>query len=720
MNIHNPIIRTSDIIVIGNIDNSIISKDEPEKWSVNHISGLTYSLDMKPTYYNFCDSLNFTESFIEDLSGQWVAVLGSKNNKNYKVVTDHFGFQSVFYRYDRNDLANSKLVISTSYSALLQYSKEHGLPCNMNEAQFYLAMSSSTTLMRSAFSTKTFCKEISLLGANEYLIFEAAKSNLKVKNKAFLYDVHNRSFDELIDTGIEKSIQKVKSLSNFYDDKRIYLSGGRDSRMVLGLLKSAGLTSSYTVASGNPRNAKGEAKKVIENDLHVSQYLTQRYQMGFSEERENYCRINLGFEQSLDRVLSHSSQLSWSMQPNNRVTFPSSEYLSLRGGGGELFRATSHGAKAKALLKKRDVSILNRDIKTQAEALFSLYVNLDSIPKEYHEECRQIFYNSFIFDESKSLDQNIDWHFLHYRNRIHFGHLITSYSKNEITHHPLMQKEFLFASAFYDLESRRNDLICHDILNRLEPELKKISFDNGYSECIPEDDRLGPSLADMAATQDYSEYYDRQKKNILIMNKPIDLNNHLIENIEIFSRYKVYLLSMNMLFEFFIKKVFDAYQVESIVNNIFSGNVSPTELYLKSIQYKNLEEHYFVETNLVTINNNFEKRYLNNIIKDNDINLLDKEKSYYKHLTCSLIVGENIEASIYLSDIITNHFTKVEYAYYLYENGKVLEKYFYTPENSYTYSKVSKGAKYSVIFFLKLFLSDTESVMIRVRSDSVS
>lgn len=496
--------------------------------------------------------------------------------------------------------------------------------------------------------------------------------------------------------------------------------------MVLGLLKYAGLTNDYTVESSNPRAAKGEAKKVIENDLYVSQYLTDRYQMRFNEINENYYRVNLDFEQSLDRVLSHSSQLSWSMQPSNRVTFPSSEYLSLRGGGGELFRATSHGAKAIALLKDKDDLILHKAMSDQVEALFNLYVNVDSIPKRYQEECRQIFYNSFIFDDSKSLDQNIDWHFLHYRNRIHFGHIIVSYSKNEITHHPLMQKEFLYASTFYSLESRREDLICHNVLDRLDPALKKVSFDDGYSERILEEDRLGPSIEDMATTQDYSKYYDQQKNNILKINKPLDLNSYSIQNTEMFSRHRVYLLAINMLFEFFIEKVFDAYQVESIVNNIFAGNVSPTELYLKSIQYKNIEEDYPVYANLVKINNSFEKNYLTHVLSDNvelsdhNIKLLDKNKAYYNHVTYSLVVSDKLEANITLSDRFKKHFTRVEYAFYLYENGKISDKYFYTTKNSYTYTKVSKSNKYSIIFFLKLFINDTDSVMIRVRSNSVS
>lgn len=719
MNIFDPIIKTSDVLAISNVNDFIMSKNEPQIWFVKYISGLTYPLDMKPIYYNFCDSLNFTEKFIDDLSGQWVAVLKSANNKDYKVITDHFGFQSVFYRYDRTNLANSKLVISTSYSALLQYSKEHSLPCNFNEAQFYLAMASSNLLLRSAFSTNTFCKEISLLGANEYLIFKAAENSLEIKNKPFLYDTHNRSFDELVDTGIEKSIQKIKSLSKFYDDKRIYLSGGRDSRMVLGLLKSAGITNSYTVSSSNPRSAKGASKKVIENDLYVSQYLTEKYQMSFSEIQEKYYRVNLDFEQSLDRVLVQSAQFSWNTLPSNRVTFPSNEYLSLRGGGGEFFRATNNAMRTISSLKEEDAKILHRSIEDQAEALFNLYVNVDSIPKEYYDECKQIFYNSFIFDDTSTLEQNIDWHFLHYRNRIHFGHLITSYSKNEVTHHPLMQKEFLFASTFYDLETRRNDFICHDILNRLDPDLPKVSFDDGYSKNVSKEDRLGLSVNDMATAQDYSEYYNTQQKNLLIMNNPFDLNNYSIKKVDMISKYRVYLLAINMLFELYVNKVFDAYQIESIVNNIFLGKVSPTELYLKSLQYKIFEECYSVHYNLVRVNSSFEKKYLSSMPKTEDKNLLNKEKDYYKHVTYTLEIENGIKAAIYLSNSFIKNFVKVSYAYYLYENGKIIHKEFYIEENSYIYYGVNKGSKYSVIFFLKLYLNNNNSVIIRVRSDSV-
>lgn len=721
MNFYNPIIRTADIIVINGKDS--VSKSitnynsNKKKFYSECVSGLLYPLGEQPAYYNFYDILERkAESFFEELSGEWVAILKSNSGDEYKVIADHFGLQSVFYRYDINDIKTPKLIVSTNYNSLIEYSKDNSLPCSFNAEQFYLAMAGSNVLMRSAFSTSSFCNEINLLGADQYLYFDAHRRSFRVEKKSFLYDPYNRTYNELIGSGIEKAKQKILSLSQYFDDKRLFLSGGRDSRIVLGLLKSIGLNNNFSVSMGNPRNLSGKAREVVQKDLYVASYLADQYNMNYSEVKD-HLRVNLDFKDALSMFLSHSSQLSWTGIPNNRVTFPSTEYLSLRGGGGELFGATNNSIQTIQALQKIDPNILETSFENQVEALFNLYVNINIIPNKHLDNCRNLFYSSFAFDKNYSLEQNIDWHYYYYRNRVHFGHYISSFSKNETTYHPLMQKEFLYAASFHSLESRRDAVICHDILNLLDPELSRVTFDNGYSKFVDKASRTGPTVEQLEKDYNYNKYYEVQRKNSLLINRPIDINNYSIEKEQAFSKYRTYILAINTLFELYFEKVFDIIQLKGAIDNMHAGKASPTGMYLRFLEYKNIYEDYRVSSNKVEVNKKFTKKYLDKRNISKPIELLSVDKKYYKYLSYSVEEDNGLTFKVLLSDEFLKAFEKVEYAFYLYEDGKIIDKFFYTSNNIYRYPSFDKGSRYKIFFFLKLFINNERPTIVVLRSD---
>ncbi|OLF37505.1 hypothetical protein [Psychrobacter sp. Cmf 22.2] len=727
MNLLNPVIKTADLITIGcklnseektNIIDSESYNYSTESYNVFAFSGLVYSVDNQPKLYNFSDcSLPAVSKDLDNLKGQWAAVLTNEKRSIFKIVADYFGFQSVFYRYDIIDEGHSQLSVSTSYNSLIEYSKNNLLPYNFNEEQFYLAMGATNVHLRTAFSSESFCREIKLLGVDETLSFDTLKDIFKVDKKEFIRDPKGRSYEELISIGVNKAKKDIASLVKFYEDKRIFLSGGRDSRMVLALLSSLGIEKDFTTAMGNPQNLSGLAKRVVEKDLYVSTYLANEFGMKHSEFSE-HLRLNLDFEKSLERILSYGAQFAWTIAPSNRVTLPTHSYLALRGGGGELFRAHDTSREAIAELQTKYPNFNTLDFDTQVDALFNLYINVKTIPNNYIVRCKELFTESFVFDKEFSLEQNIDWHFDYYRNRVHFGHYISSFSKNELAFHPLMQKEFLYAANHYNIDERRGGKICYDIIEKLNPELNKITFDNGHWSDI--DTTFGPTLEELSKdTELYKEYYEVQVKNSALAHRPVDINKYEIDSEQNLSRYKIYNLAINSLLELVYERKYTLNHIEQIIKNIHSGKASPVEVFLKYIDYKNIFEEYNTSCNLLSVNVPFSRKYLDYCNLESQEKLLSTKKECFKNLDYTFVVSESLSFKVNLSSKFDELFDKVEYAFYLHENGKILDKCWYGEKSEYHYNNLDKGKRYVVHFFLKIFIEDKAFNPIIVRSDFI-
>lgn len=725
MNFLNPVIKTADLITIGcklrgKKKENIIDYDySVEDYSLFAMSGLIYPVDSQPKMYSFSNcSLPVFDDNLDDLKGQWAAILANESQNIFKIVADYFGFQSVFYRYDIIDEDTSQLSISTSYNSLVEYSKNNLLSCTFNEEQFYLAMGATNVHLRTAFSTQSFCREIKLLGVDEFLFFDNLNNIFKVHKKEFIRDPDERSYEELLSVGIDKAKKDIASLVNFYEDKRIFLSGGRDSRMVLALLSSLGVEKDFTTTMSNPRNLSGLAKSVVQKDLYVSTYLANKFDMKQSQFKK-HLRLNLNFEDSLKRVLSHGAQFAWTMAPSNRVTMPTHSYLALRGGGGELFRAHDTSREAIVELQKKYPDINALDFESQVEALFDLYINIEAIPSNHIDQCKKLFAESFVFDKNFSLEQNIDWHFDYYRNRVHFGHYISSFSKNELAFHPLMQKEFLYAASHYDIDERRHGKICYDIIERLNPELNRITFDNGYWEQV--DTSFGPTLEELGIDKElYKEYYDFQGKNTALANTPVDINKYEIATEENISRYRLYNLAINSLLELVYEEKYTFKHIGQIIKNLHSGKASPIEIFLKYVDYKNAHEDYNTACNLLTENVPTLRKYLNCLSPEISENLLSTKKKYFENLNYTVVVDDRLFFKVNFNSKFYDSFDKVEYAFYLYENGRVLDKCWYSEKNEYYYTSVEKGKRYIVHFFLKIFVDGKAFSPIIVRSNFIN
>lgn len=717
MNKFEPILKTADVLSIStkNLEYGSDSNLKLEEdFELMALSGLVYPLNSRPALYSFSNqSLPIFKEKLDDLKGEWVAILADKDRTTFKIISDYFGFQSVFYRLDEISKSRRQLTVSTSYNSLIEYSKNNALPCSINEEQFYLSMAARNIRLRTAFSSKTFCREINLLKVDEYLYFDSIKNVFKVQNRPFLFDPLGRSYEELIKSGVDKAKQDIKSISHFYKDKRLFLSGGRDSRIVLALLSSLGLNEEYSISSANPSNFSGYSKEVIQNDLYVSNYLAHEYKMKFSHMRE-HIRLELDFEESLKGVLSHWSQFSWIIKPMKRAMLPKNTYLTLRGGGGELIRASAASRKAIIDVKKNNPNFDILCIDDQVNELFDLFVNAESIPNEYLDKCRILFSEAFIFNKDFSLEQNIDWHYHYYRNRVHFGQYISSFGRNEITFHPLMQKELFYAANCHELTSRREGRVCYDIIESLDPLLNYITFDDGF---WPNTTLYkSPSLKDLRSS-DLREYYKVQAKNSHFLKSPIVINKVRETSLGSFSQYELYIKVINILFELLYERKYTIQNITNIIKNLNYGKVSSLELFMKLIDYKNHAQEYSTYYNLITINNFFEKKYFE---KNNyEENLLSDYQSCFRNFSYDISENEGLILQVNFDSKFEDIFDNIEYAFYLYEDEKILERKWYSKNNLFRHTLLKKGKIYFIRIFIRFILEKEAMEPIIIDSDVI-
>ncbi|WP_193010951.1 hypothetical protein, partial [Psychrobacter aquimaris] len=345
---------------------------------------------------------------------------------------------------------------------------------------------------------------------------------------------------------------------------------------------------------------------------YVSNFLAQKYKMKFSQLGE-HVKLDLSPEESLESVLSHWSQFSWTIKPLNRAIFPKNVYLTLRGGGGELIRASAASRKAIVDIEKNNSSFSVLDIASQVDDLFDLFVSTDSIPSEYIDKCRVLFSESFIFDKNYSLEQNIDWHYHYYRNRSHFGQYISFYARNEVTFHPLMQKEFFYAANCIDLTARREGKVCYDIIEKLEPQLNKITFDDGFWPHIAYSKEPHLEFLKDDSNKSLKNYYKTQDENAVFLRNPIALNRAENKLKDSFSKHELYIFAINSLFELVYDSKYKVQNVINIINNMNYGKSSSTEIFMKLIDYQNLTKQYRTYCNLLSINKGFERKYLKNL-----------------------------------------------------------------------------------------------------------
>lgn len=147
-------------------------------------------------------------------------------NGNTIIRADEDGKELIFY-YAKNEF----WCVSTSFLGMIHLLKEHNIPLTTSRiecAKFFV----NTSLFEQPYNSKLPIKEIKLLDAKNEIILShnqfsiVERKNTKIAGKSKFFD--------LVNDFISESRAIISGLVNNFD-VNLELSGGNDSRIILGL-----------------------------------------------------------------------------------------------------------------------------------------------------------------------------------------------------------------------------------------------------------------------------------------------------------------------------------------------------------------------------------------------------------------------------------------------------------------------------------------------------
>ena len=407
--------------------------------------------------------------------GEWMGIFeGVGDSGAYLVAADPFGYQPVFYREANLPGGGRALLVSNSFRSICAQAKSLGAKNQLEWGEFFsligtphawsITMQSHQTLEASTFV---------LLPGEE---IEVSGTSWAVKNTDF-FDAGDGDYQTLLERGIAKSVSQLRAATRMpVDQRKIFLSGGRDSRMAISLLAAAGVVNDYSVSTVNPATwTPASARPGLYRDLFVANTIREAFGMDWSD-HQPAIRVPLVFQESLEFWQSNRSHKNFRFKAPQSLTVSNCISSEIRGAAGETFR----GFQAVKTLKSyrrfgADPNTFEQDVTILSDELFgdglltgeSLALAKDAISVSL---------------EKTGGDNIIDA--LHrrysvYRNRSHFGHVKASMSTGQIPILPLSQPEFVRAATLLTEQERYDNLMAFDIIETAFPDLNTLEYDSG-------------------------------------------------------------------------------------------------------------------------------------------------------------------------------------------------------------------------------------------------
>lgn len=420
------------------------------------------------SHWNWRTSLNDAA----DAMGEWslIAKREGGGGEEYVSLSDPYGYAPVFYAF----VPGRYIVLSDSFGGASAGLESLGVSRTLNISNFALVMPNWVGGFLGPFSDQTMANEIRVLSAEECLHISQERV-VTLGRSTVGRSQQVGSYSEALDRAIDYSTNVLDALSkNESLDRRIRLSGGGDSRMVLAMLASAGIHSNFKVQATDPRGLTGYSARVFGRDIEISNTLRKQFGMQWAT-REPVRSFELDFKESLSHFLGYRSNFGQDFYPSRYRNIPETPLLTLIGGGGEIIRA-SKGAQEYAVqsgleTNTPEVGSAEED-RIVAEWLTQKLAVIDPLKGEV----RDLIENSFGRTLGSTRWERFNHNYFLARNRTHFGHARYSESENVSVCHPLSNAYFLKAANIASFEYRAGEGVMRDLLYRTTPELAQVEF----------------------------------------------------------------------------------------------------------------------------------------------------------------------------------------------------------------------------------------------------
>ena len=207
---------------------------------------------------------------ISTTPGDWFGVF--KDNKDrYLLISDFFGYVPVFWAVVTDGSAKTLAAGSTiqSVRALLD---RKGCNRELDWATVLPHMASRHTIFQTRASTSTFDASISVLQPNQGILL--SQEGYGIVDLSFNEDPQKRSYEELLTAGIKRGADQITDVLDLTDGRsQFFLSGGKDSRVMLALALASGSAERLGISTEVPSGPAGPSRDVIERDYLLATQL---------------------------------------------------------------------------------------------------------------------------------------------------------------------------------------------------------------------------------------------------------------------------------------------------------------------------------------------------------------------------------------------------------------------------------------------------------------
>lgn len=418
-------------------------------------------------------AINLTDA--RNSTGEWFGIFDSVNGQDVMVVAgDPFGYQPIFYRQVLRSGGDSALLVSNSFRAICSSAQRLGATNRIHWGEFYSLIGTTHAWSITMQSHQTVESSTRVLLPGQEIIISGGKGALTTSK---FFEPGEESYESLVERGVTSAVEQLKSASLMdVDQKRIFLSGGRDSRMAISLLVAAGVVDKYSVNTVNPATwTPASARPGLYRDLYVSNAIREFYGMNWTEPQD-MSSVPLSFEQSLEFWQSNRSHRNFRFRAPQALSVSRGSSTEIRGAAGETFRGfqavktlNSYGRfGATAESKQDDINMLTSDLFENA----LLEGEAQSLAKEAVAE-------SLANTGGEDIIESLHRRYSVYRNRNHFGHVRASMATGQIPIFPLSQPEFVQAASLLSEKERYENVMAFDIIEWAAPELNSLEYDSG-------------------------------------------------------------------------------------------------------------------------------------------------------------------------------------------------------------------------------------------------
>ncbi|HJR90217.1 MAG TPA: hypothetical protein VJ782_08700 [Aeromicrobium sp.] len=461
-----------DAVMISGVgpENLTRLSDAPSTYQLAAMSGIVCR-GAAPAVHAFGDPVpDDSLADLLDATGEWIGVFHSPAMDEFVIGSDYVGFGQAFYSIVDTPQSGRTVLVGSNFRSVLGLLRDMGITPDLDFAQLLPSIIARDNMFRTRWSSRTFATQVRVLESDEILV--ASTQGCGVVTRPTLPS--SADYRTLLERGFSKAVDTVVGAARSDLPLVIGLSGGKDSRALLGFAIAGGVEKDIFINTRSPDGA-GAYRDTLSKDLEVSCRLVEGYGLRWWNQGSSVLSI-LSLDEDLSGWQNYQSNGSFEFI-SRYVVAESVPRGYMTGIGGELMRSFwgpvyMNAQKRWWAAAKGDAAHLTTD----AESLFDKICPSFEIDPDLHAASRAAFVESLSFPGANGIFEQLDRAYLENRNRCHSGVGRRQLQFGSRYAFPMVQPDFFAADRLLDPAESADGRLLFDVIAMAAPELHQLEY----------------------------------------------------------------------------------------------------------------------------------------------------------------------------------------------------------------------------------------------------